>query len=289
MAFGPNETADQASLRRPQRDDILKIPRRSTWRTKFLLEREVAGSKLIAPDWNHCSGYELQLRKEALWLVREAKYSIEKALWTAYNNQHHRIEHWLTLLTIANAGGASTSTKTSSSSTTSNSSDQRLQRIDKKFAKFERAMQRSSPKPFRHPKVNWHFQRHPLEVEDVEGERTERVEVKATRPHLKRNLHKTRRAFAMSSKRDSVPQTLVRGTIVVLNVERPTCLTSHAIALTILCQCRPEQTSFFIILRKILFLQRVLFGRSSRATRLCEVYPTPLPCPHGHGRPVSRD
>ena len=98
---------------------------------KILLEREVVGSKLIVPDWNHCSGYELQLRKEALRLVREAKYSIEKALWTAYNNQHHRIEHWLTLLTIANAGGASTSTKTSSSSTTSNSSDQRLQRIEK--------------------------------------------------------------------------------------------------------------------------------------------------------------
>ena len=37
----------------------------------FLLEREVAGSKLVVPDWTHCLDYEFQLRKEALRLVRE--------------------------------------------------------------------------------------------------------------------------------------------------------------------------------------------------------------------------
>ena len=123
---------DQTSPRRPQRDDILKIPRRV--RKIFLLEREVGGSKLSFPDWNRYLDKELQLRKEALRLVREEQFSIEKALWTAYNNPHHRIEHRLTLLTIANARGASTSTKASSSSTTSNSS-----------AHVYRGLRRSSP------------------------------------------------------------------------------------------------------------------------------------------------
>ena len=37
----------------------------------FLLEREVAGGKMIVPEWAHCLEHEFQLRKEALRLVRE--------------------------------------------------------------------------------------------------------------------------------------------------------------------------------------------------------------------------
>ena len=50
VAFGPDATTDQTHLRRPQRNDI----RRVTQRKNFLLEREVAGSKLIVPDWTPC-------------------------------------------------------------------------------------------------------------------------------------------------------------------------------------------------------------------------------------------
>ena len=91
----------------------------------FLLEREVAGSKMIVPNRAHCLEYEFQLRKEVLKLVREEGQSIEKALWSAYNNPQNRIEHWLTLLTIANSGATNMKVLSSSSS---NPADQRLQK-----------------------------------------------------------------------------------------------------------------------------------------------------------------
>ena len=105
----------------------------------FLPEREIAGCKMVVPEWAHCLEYEFQTRKEALRLVREEGPSIEKALWAAYQNPHHRIEHWLTLLSNANSGV----TKSSSSSSSSNPADQRLQKIERKFAELERSLQRS--------------------------------------------------------------------------------------------------------------------------------------------------
>ena len=56
----------------------------------FLLEREIAGCKMVVPEWAHCLEYEFQIRKEALRLVREEGQSIEKALWTAYQNPHQQ-------------------------------------------------------------------------------------------------------------------------------------------------------------------------------------------------------
>ena len=106
---------------------------------KILLEREVAGSKMIVPEWAQCLEYDFQLRKEALRLVREEGQSIEKAFWGAYHNPHHRIEHWLTLLTIANSGA----TKSSSSSSSLNPADQRLQKMEQKVAELQRSLQRS--------------------------------------------------------------------------------------------------------------------------------------------------
>ena len=111
----------------------------------FLLERDIAGTKLIVPNWTHCLEKEFQLRKEALRLAREEGHSMEKALWTAYRDPHHRIEHWLTLLTIANSGASTTAAKASSSSPSSNPANQRLQRIEKKFAEFERTWCPSCP------------------------------------------------------------------------------------------------------------------------------------------------
>ena len=57
----------------------------------LLLEREVAGSKIIVPNWAHCLEYEFQLRKDALKLTREEGQSIEKAVCSAYNDPQHRI------------------------------------------------------------------------------------------------------------------------------------------------------------------------------------------------------
>ena len=101
-------------------------------RKNFLLEREIASTRMIVPNWTHCLEFEFQLRKEALRLTREEGQSIWRALWAAYRDPHRRIEHWLTLLTIANSGGSTTTTKTSSSSSSSNPADHRLQRNEKK-------------------------------------------------------------------------------------------------------------------------------------------------------------
>ena len=119
----------------------------------FLLEREVAGTKKIVSNcgriaWSTSSSFA----KELSDLGEKKGQAIEKALWAAYNNSHHRIEHWLTLLSIANSGGGTTTTKTSSSSSSLNTADQRLQKIERKFAEFERALQRSRS-PYTRPKA----------------------------------------------------------------------------------------------------------------------------------------
>ena len=44
--------------------------------------------------WDHCQDYEYQIRKET------AQTRTEQALWTAYHDQAHRMEHWITFLTI---------------------------------------------------------------------------------------------------------------------------------------------------------------------------------------------
>ena len=53
--------------------------------------------------------------------------------------------------------------------------------------------------------------------------------------------HRTRKVFAIPSRKDNVPQTLVREIMVVLVVENPTWLMNFVIASTILCRCRPEK------------------------------------------------
>ena len=47
--------------------------------------------------------YEFQFRREAKKLFREQGNSIQAALWATYRKQEHRMEHWVTLLTIANS------------------------------------------------------------------------------------------------------------------------------------------------------------------------------------------
>ena len=49
----------------------------------FLLEREIAGTRMIVPNWTHCQEHEFQIRKEALKLKREEGQPMERALWAA--------------------------------------------------------------------------------------------------------------------------------------------------------------------------------------------------------------
>ena len=59
----------------------------------FMLDKEVGGNKVVKPEWTLCVGYELELRKEAIRLVREQSMSIQQAMWTAYRDQQHRLEN----------------------------------------------------------------------------------------------------------------------------------------------------------------------------------------------------
>ena len=74
----------------------------------FMLQREVAGVPLVVPRWEHCLEYEYQLRKEAIRLTVEENFSIQAALWHAFEDQQHKLMRWVQLLTIANAQQAST-------------------------------------------------------------------------------------------------------------------------------------------------------------------------------------
>ena len=58
---------------------------------------------MVVPKWEHCLEYECQLRKKAIRLTVEENFSIQAALWHAFEDQHHRLTHWVQLLTIANA------------------------------------------------------------------------------------------------------------------------------------------------------------------------------------------
>ena len=62
------------------------------------------------PKWSHCLECEFQVRKDAIKLTRSQGFPLGRALWTVYRNEQHRMEHWVTLITIANASSAASST-----------------------------------------------------------------------------------------------------------------------------------------------------------------------------------
>ena len=67
------------------------------------LQREVARIPMVLPRWEHCLEYEYQVRKEAIRLTVEENYSIQAALWHAFEDQQHCLSHWVQFLTLANA------------------------------------------------------------------------------------------------------------------------------------------------------------------------------------------
>ena len=66
----------------------------------FMLDKEVGGNKVVKPEWTLCMGYELELRKESIRLVREQNMSIQQAMRTAYRDQQHRLENWSNFLKL---------------------------------------------------------------------------------------------------------------------------------------------------------------------------------------------
>ena len=58
---------------------------------------------MVGPDWNHCLEYEFQLRKDALRRAEEEGLATNAALRATYNCPQHRVEHWITFLTVTNS------------------------------------------------------------------------------------------------------------------------------------------------------------------------------------------
>ena len=69
----------------------------------FLLDRNIAGTRMIVPKWEHCLEYEYQVRSQAIKLCVRKGYSFQSAWWTVHRDVEHRMEHWMQLLTIANS------------------------------------------------------------------------------------------------------------------------------------------------------------------------------------------
>ena len=70
--------------------------------------------------------YGLQIRREAMMLCREQEYGFQLASWSTYQNQEHRMNHWDTLLSIANNRSESVSEKTL----------KRMEQMEKQIAQF---------------------------------------------------------------------------------------------------------------------------------------------------------
>ena len=69
----------------------------------FLLDRNIAGTRMIVPKWEHCLEYEYQVRRQAIKLCVRKGFSSQSAWWSVYRDVEHRMEHWVQLLTIANS------------------------------------------------------------------------------------------------------------------------------------------------------------------------------------------
>ena len=63
------------------------------------LHKEIQGTPLSPPCWEHCMSYE----------CRETNIWIKAACWNAHNNPEHRMMHWLQLVSLANSRPSSSS------------------------------------------------------------------------------------------------------------------------------------------------------------------------------------
>ena len=100
----------------------------------FNLQKEIQGQFLSPPSWEHCLSYELELRREACKQCRESSVGIKAAWWGAYNNQKHRMMHWLQLVSLANSQPAA-------------SSSSELAKVQKELADLHNEVRNRSRKP----------------------------------------------------------------------------------------------------------------------------------------------
>ena len=64
---------------------------------------------MVVPHWSHCTEYRIQMRRGAICVNRERGYPIRKAFGLAPRHEHHRVEHWVTLLAITRSSASSAS------------------------------------------------------------------------------------------------------------------------------------------------------------------------------------
>ena len=101
----------------------------------FLMDKEFGPKRITAPDWDICMAYELEIRREAVRLATEEGYSIERAWWSAYENDHHRMEHWQSFLGVKSGGSSS------SSPAVDDPRDKRIALLEKKIGELSRQAQ----------------------------------------------------------------------------------------------------------------------------------------------------
>ena len=105
----------------------------------FLLIKNIGTTRIIRPDWSLCMGYEFELRKEALRLVREKGFSIQRALWGAYNNESHQLKNFLNFLKMDRVEDPDSERKLQQLQCAN-------QKLEKKVAELERAVRSRSPR-----------------------------------------------------------------------------------------------------------------------------------------------
>ena len=69
---------------------------------------------MVVQKWTHCLSFEIEFRWEAVKLTREKGLPKQAALWAAYHNGDHRVQHWVSLLTMANSSSSSSSSEDAS-------------------------------------------------------------------------------------------------------------------------------------------------------------------------------
>ena len=69
----------------------------------FNLKKEVDGQVLVQPSWSHCLSYEYELQKEACKRCRTRSMDIAAALQSSCEDNEHRTQHWVQLVTMANS------------------------------------------------------------------------------------------------------------------------------------------------------------------------------------------
>ena len=104
----------------------------------FLMEKDFGSRRISAPDWDLCLAYELEIRREAVRLATEEGFSFQRAWWTAYTNDHHRMEHWQSFLKVSGD---------KSSSSSDDSKDRKIAQLEKKLNDLSRQVQNRSRSP----------------------------------------------------------------------------------------------------------------------------------------------